>query len=122
MSSYYVELVRRGPGNMMEDSAGDAKAFLDRMLEKKAGALSRQEGFNYLELTPVQRLFVTSYWCPVCKLLPLYALNLAHHNKVRCGKCGNVISFPGKGKYGKLRKKVAFAIWNELRGGQDVPR
>ncbi|WP_415280992.1 hypothetical protein [Candidatus Nitrososphaera sp. FF02] len=119
--SSHVELAGYSPGNVAYQGDDEA-AYLDRMLERKASSLSRLEGFSYLELTPMQRLFVTSYRCPVCKLLPLYALNLEHRNKIRCGRCGNVILFPGKGKYGKLRKKVAYAVWCELRGRYDVPR
>jgi hypothetical protein len=98
-----------------------AEGSLDRMLDRKASILSKDEGFSYKDMTPVQRVFLTHYWCPICKLLPLYALDLRHRNKVRCGKCRNVISFPGKGKYGKVKKKLAFLLWQE-RGGRDVPR
>lgn len=98
-----------------------AEGSLDRMLDRKASILSKDEGFSYKDMTPVQRVFLTHYWCPICKLRPLYALDLRHRNKVRCGKCRNVISFPGRGKYGKVKKKLAVLLWQE-RGGKDVSR
>lgn len=123
MSHYYVGEIsrelRQTDGVVLDSDL--AEGSLDRMLDRKASILSKDEGFSYKDMTPVQRVFLTHYWCPICKLLPLYALDLRHRNKVRCGKCRNVISFPGKGKYGKVKKKLAFLLWQE-RGGKDVPR
>lgn len=124
MSHYYVGEIprdqRHSDGVVLDfDSTEES---LDRMLDRKASILSKNEGFSYKDMTPVQRVFLTHYWCPMCKLLPLYALDLRHRNKVRCGKCRNVISFPGKGKYGKIKKKLAFLLWQERKGGEDVQR
>jgi ribosomal protein S27E len=93
---------------------------LDLMLSQKAEQLCKVEGINYKELEPIQRLFLTHYRCPICKLLPLYHLNLAHPKRVRCNKCGNLISFTSSGKYGRLRKKIAFMLWVSLEWRKSV--
>jgi hypothetical protein len=93
----------------------------DLLLSQKAEQICKVEGINYKALEPIQRLFLTHYRCPICKLLPLYHLNLAHPKRVRCGKCGNLISFTSSGKYGRLRKKIAFMLWVSLEGKKSVP-
>ena len=92
----------------------------DLLLSQKAEQLCKVEGINYKGLEPIQRLFLTHYRCPICKLLPLYNLNLAHPKRVRCGKCGNLISFTSSGKYGRLRKKIAFMLWFSSEGKKGV--
>jgi len=93
---------------------------LDLVLSQKAEQLCKIEGINYKALEPIQRLFLTHYRCPICKLLPLYHLNLAHPKRVRCGKCGNLISFTSSGKYGRLRKKIAFMLWVSVEGKKNI--
>jgi hypothetical protein len=93
----------------------------DLLLSQRADQLCKAEGINYKGLEPIQRLFLTNYRCPICKLLPLYHLNLAHPKRVRCGKCGNLIGFTSAGKYGRLRKKIAFMLWVTLEGRKSVP-
>jgi hypothetical protein len=88
----------------------------DLLLSQKAEKLCKTEGVNYKGMEPIQRLFLTHYRCPICKLLPLYYLNLAHPKRVRCGKCGNLVSFTNSGKYGRMRKKIAFLLWLSLEG------
>jgi len=83
----------------------------DLLLSQRAEQLCKAEGITYKGLEPIQRLFLTHYRCPICKLLPLFHLNLAHPKRVRCSKCGNLIQFTSSGKYGRLRKKIAFALW-----------
>ncbi|HKU48504.1 MAG TPA: hypothetical protein VJP79_01015 [Nitrososphaera sp.] len=83
----------------------------DQILCQKAEQQCALAGINYKGLEPIQRLFLTHYRCPVCKLLPLYYLNLAHPKRVRCNKCRNLITFTNAGKYGRLRKKIAFTLW-----------
>ena len=83
----------------------------DQLLSQKAEQQCVIAGINYKGLEPIQRLFLTHYRCPMCKLLPLYYLNLAHPKRVRCNKCGNLITFTNAGKYGRLRKKIAFTLW-----------
>jgi hypothetical protein len=92
----------------------------DLLLSQKAEQLCRTEGINYKGLEPIQRLFLTHYRCPICKLMPLYHLNLAHPKRVRCGKCGNLIGFTSSGKYGRLRKKIAFTLWVSLEGKKRI--
>lgn len=96
------------------------QASPDLLLSQKAEQLCKIEGINYRGLEPIQRLFLTHYRCPICKLLPLYHLNLAHPKRVRCSKCGNLIQFTSSGKYGRLRKKIAFMLWVVLEGRKGV--
>jgi hypothetical protein len=96
------------------------QASPDLLLSQKAEQLCKVEDINYKGLEPIQRLFLTHYRCPICKLLPLYHLNLAHPKRVRCTKCGNLISFTSSGKYGRLRKKIAFMLWVSLEGRKSV--
>ena len=115
MSSYYHEEGhigypdKEGLTTLLGGMVGSL-ASLDLLLTQKAEQLCSTEGINYKSLEPIQRLFLTHYRCPICKLLPLYNLNLAHPKRVRCGKCSNLISFTNAGKYGRLRKKIAFAL------------
>jgi hypothetical protein len=94
------------PNNVVGSSSSP-----DQILSLKAEQICKAEGINYKDLEPIQRLFLTHYRCPVCKLLPLYCLNLASSKRVRCGRCGNLISFTNSGKYGRLRKKIAFELY-----------
>lgn len=48
------------------------QASPDHLLSQKAEQLCKAEGINYRGLEPIQRLFLTHYRCPICKLLPLY--------------------------------------------------
>jgi hypothetical protein len=100
----------RRSGILLLDGIVSIQTSPDLMLSQKAEQLCKTEGINYKQLEPIQRLFLTHYRCPICKLLPLYHLNLAHPKRVRCSKCGNLIQFTSSGKYGRLRKKIAFML------------
>jgi hypothetical protein len=100
----------RKSGILLLDGIVSIQTSPDLMLSQKAEQLCKTEGINYKQLEPIQRLFLTHYRCPICKLLPLYHLNLAHPKRVRCSKCGNLIQFTSSGKYGRLRKKIAFML------------
>ena len=107
MSSYTEEETESGGIVLL----GGIEKSPDLLLSQKAEELCKVEGIHYKGLEPIQRMFLTHYRCPICKLLPLYHLNLAHPKRVRCSKCGNLISFTSSGKYGRLRKKIAFTLW-----------
>jgi len=125
MSSYserqrHVEYAdERKSGTILLDGI---QASPDQLLSQKAEQQCKTEGLDYKKLEPIQRLFLTHYRCPICKLLPLYHLNLTHPKRVRCGKCGNLIGFTNAGKYGKLRKKIAFTMWISMEGRVGVTR
>jgi hypothetical protein len=89
---------------------GRAPALRKVLLENKARLVCRDLGLSYREMSPVQRLFLTHYRCPVCKLVPLYFLDLTHRKRARCSKCGNLVSFTSSGKYGKIRKRLAMFL------------
>lgn len=116
MSSYTECAEERKTGIVLLDGI---QASPDVLLSQKAEQLCKMEGINYKALAPIQRLFLTHYRCPICKLLPLYQLNLAHLKRVRCSKCGNLVSFTSAGKYGRLRKKIAFTLWMSAEGGKE---
>jgi hypothetical protein len=115
MSTYYGgRRIEHGDRNKSEVLIIDkliGRSSPDQILSQKAEKQCTIEGINYKGLEPIQRLFLTHYRCPMCKLLPLYYLNLAHPKRVRCNKCGNLITFTNAGKYGRLRKKIAFTLW-----------
>jgi len=111
----------RKSGIVLLDGMVGFQASPDLLLSQKAEQLCKLEGIDYKGLEPIQRLFLMHYRCPICKLLPLYHLNLAHPKRVRCSKCGNLISFTSSGKYGRLRKKIAFALWLSAEGRKSVP-
>ena len=115
MSTYYEgKRIERGERHKSEAITIDkmlGRLTQDQLLSQKAEQQCTIEGINYKSLEPIQRLFLTHYRCPMCKLLPLYYLNLAHPKRVRCNKCGNLITFTNAGKYGRLRKKIAFTLW-----------
>jgi hypothetical protein len=82
----------------------------DTRLERNARVVCKDVGLDYNDMSPVQRLFLTHYKCPICKLVPLDQIDLKHCKKVRCGKCGHIVSFTSAGKYGKMRKKLAMFL------------
>lgn len=86
-------------------------APMERLLQQKVDDLCRSEGINTLEMSTIQKLFITHYRCCTCKLLPLYRLDLSHLKKVRCGRCGQLVSLTNSGKYGRIRKKLALMLW-----------
>lgn len=87
----------------------------DRLLDAKVEQACTEDGVDYRALEPIQRLFLTHYRCPICKLLPLYFLDLTYPKRVRCRKCGQLICFRSTGKWGRMRKKVAFQFMLSVR-------
>jgi DNA-directed RNA polymerase subunit RPC12/RpoP len=73
------------------------------------------ESITFEQLSPIQRMFVTHYRCHDCGLLPLYYLDLSHIKRVRCKRCDQLLSFKSSGKYGRIRKKIAFALNKAVR-------
>lgn len=89
---------------------------MDHLLLKSTKAICERYMIQFSNLTTIQRKFVTNYRCSQCGLLPLYHLDLLHVKRVRCRKCGQLIAFKKNGKYGKLRKEIAFALTKEIQG------
>ena len=90
---------------------------MDHFLLASTKAICERYKIHFANLSTIQRKFVTHYRCGQCGLLPLYHLDLLHIKRVRCRKCGQLIAFKKKGKYGKLRKEIAFELMKELHGG-----
>ncbi len=90
---------------------------IEEVLLKKAKNICERYKVQFSHLTLIQRKFITHYRCEQCGLLPLYYLDLLHVKRVRCKECGQLISFKKKGKYGKLRKEIAFELMKEIQGG-----
>ena len=90
---------------------------IEEMLLRKTKDICEKYKIHFVQLTLVQRKFVTHYRCSQCGLLPLYCLDLLHVKRVRCRECGQLIAFRKKGKYGKLRKEIAIELMKEI---QDV--
>lgn len=90
---------------------------MDELLLKSTKAICESYKIRFAQLSTIQRKFVTNYRCSQCGLLPLYNLSLLHVKRVRCRKCGQLIAFKKKGKYGRLRKEIAFDLMKEIQGG-----
>lgn len=91
------------------------KNSLELMLLETSRQVCTNQKIIFNRLTPIQRLFIMHYRCHVCGLLPLYRLDLLHLKRVRCTKCTHLVSFRGAGKYGKIRKEIAFAMKRRWR-------
>jgi len=90
---------------------------MEEVLLKSARAICARYKIQFAQLTTIQRKFVTNYRCSQCGLLPLYHINLLHVKRVRCRKCGQLITFKKTGKYGRLRKEIASQLMKEIQGG-----
>lgn len=110
----------RHPRSLMNEgksfgvSYGKERASIDGMLLTRTRAVCERNKIEFGKLSPIQRKFVTHYRCNQCGLLPLYHLNLLHVKRVRCRKCGQLVSFKRRGKYGKLRKEIALEFVREI--------
>ena len=83
----------------------------DQILALAAIRVCEQEGLDFLDIPPAQRIFITHFRCPMCKLQPLHLLDLRQTKRARCKKCGNLVSSRNGGsKYGKIRKKVCLLL------------
>jgi hypothetical protein len=89
----------------------------DELLTKSAQLVCQRHRIAFNQLTGIQRKFVTHFRCDICGLLPLYHVNLTHVKRVRCRKCRQLISFKTHGKYGRIRKAVAFEMAKVINGG-----
>jgi len=88
----------------------------DELLLKSTRAICHRYRIEFAQLSTIQRKFLTHYRCNQCGLVPLYQINLLHVKRVRCKKCGQLTAFTRKGKYGKLRKEIAFELAKEIKG------
>lgn len=88
---------------------------MDNLLLRRTRVICDRYNIDFSQLSSIQRKFVTHYRCNNCGLLPLYHIDLLHVKRVRCRKCGQLIAFKRKGKYGKLRKEIAFELVKEIQ-------
>lgn len=108
---YYVYQAQKG--STIYEIGGPSA---DELLIKLARMICPKYSIVFGQLTSIQRKFATHFRCNNCGLLPLYRVNLSHVKRVRCRKCGERIAFKARGKYGRLRKEVAFAFSTEMNG------
>ena len=88
---------------------------MDHILLASSHVVCQRYNIQFSKLSTIQRKFVTHFRCDRCGLLPVYHINLLHMKRVRCGKCGQLIPFKKKGKYGKLRKEIALQVTRRLK-------
>lgn len=93
-----------------ESDGAESEIFMQRLLDEKARLVCRDENLSYASMSTIQRLFLTHYRCSICKLQPVYLLDIACSRKARYGKCGHKVQFKNSGKYGRLRKKLALLL------------
>ena len=96
-------------GNMGIMSAHD-------LLTNATKLVCQRYNIPFILMTPIQKKFLTHYRCCYCGLLPLFHLNLTHLTRVRCRKCGQLVTFRTRGKYGKIRKAVAVELARGIKG------
>jgi len=102
-----------GPAQKIAELNFGDRRSADELLLKSTRAVCKRYRIEFTYLLAIQRKFVTHFRCSQCGLLPLYEINLAHVKRVRCGKCGQLVNFKGTGKYGRLRKAIAFELAKE---------
>ena len=93
---------------------------LEQTLLTTSNNACANRNINFKCLTPIQRLFITHFRCHECGLLPLYYIDISHVKRVRCMRCAHLISFTSSGKYGKLRKEIAFTLLRQLKDDNPV--
>lgn len=105
-----MALYSSGKNTDHEPDGAESEIPMQRLLDEKARLVCRDENLSYASMSPIQRLFLTHYRCSVCKLQPLYLLDITCSRKARCSKCGHKVQFKNSGKYGRLRKKLALLL------------
>ena len=91
-------------------STDSEKSPRDHLLADLMQKACTSLGIPSAGMTPIQRMFATHYRCPKCKMLPLYQLDLTYSRRARCGQCGHHVALKNAGKYGKVRKQIAFML------------
>ena len=88
----------------------------DGVLLQLTKLVCQRHSIDFNQLKPIQRKFLTHYRCSECGLIPLHYINVLHIKRVRCGRCGHLMAFKRKGKYGKMRKDIALELLRVQRG------
>ena len=117
----HQSLIQREGQERTYDNFHNKGMAIEEMLLKKTKDICERYKIHFVQLTLVQRKFVTHYRCSQCGLMPLYCLDLLHVKRVRCRECGQLIAFRIKGKYGKLRKEIAIELMKEIQGDVNIP-
>ena len=76
------------------------------------------QGIDYGRIPLRERCLLTKFRCANCGLNPVYLLDLQHLNKVRCLVCSQIVNLKNRGKYGRIRKKVAIATFEMMKAGR----
>jgi hypothetical protein len=88
-----------------------AENSLDKLLTRAAVSVCKNQAIDFAGLPLEQRIFITHYRCAMCRLQPLYLLDLHNPRMPKCGRCGFVVSLRAVGtKYGKTRKTIALIL------------
>lgn len=86
---------------------------LDGLLTQAAVTACKDQDIDFIKLPLEHRIFITHYRCAMCRLQPLYQLDLHNPRMPKCGRCGFAVSLRAGGtKYGKTRKTIAFLLRN----------
>jgi hypothetical protein len=86
------------------------------LLLKATRLICQRHNLSLVNLTSIQKKFLTHYRCSNCGLLPLYYVNVSHAKRVRCNRCHDLVPFKARGKYGKIRKAIAFELAKDAKG------
>lgn len=88
---------------------------LEKLLLTKTKVTCDKYKIKFAQLSGIQRKFLTHFRCSRCGLLPLYQIDPLHLKRVRCRKCGELVSFKSTGKYGKFRKEIARELVKDVQ-------
>ena len=92
------------------------KKMVEEIMLRLSKVVCQRRGLSFVELSAIQKKFLTHHRCANCGLIPLYQINLSHIKRVRCRKCRELTTFKATGKYGKLRKEIAFELSKAING------
>jgi hypothetical protein len=88
---------------------------LESLLTKCVHHVCSAENIDYNKIPVRERIFLVRFRCPCCGMLPIYMLDLEHLNKVKCSVCAHIVTLRNRGKYGRVRKKVAILALKTMR-------
>lgn len=90
------------------------------LLSAIARRVCSEEGVDYNKIPAREKFLLVRFRCAQCGMRPLYLLDLRHSNKARCMTCFQIVSIKNRGKYGRIRKKIAVASFR-MRRSDEAP-
>lgn len=89
------------------------------ILSAIARRVCREAGIDYNKIPARERFLLVRFRCAQCGMQPLYLLDLQYSNKAKCLTCSQIVSVKNRGKYGKIRKRIAIESFRITRLGEE---